>query len=776
MLAGKSTILSNSIKAIIAGSFILLIASCGVVPKNYPHNKPFVYEYKINLEGNFSNEQRNDLKTKLENQLDDSIHVRTISQLYRQLLKKPPVYDPGNADRSVLFMRALLNSLGYFHDSITYLATIDSSVKDQFRTTVAFNVKPGKQVLLDSISYTIQKPELQQLAESSMDKALIKKGDPFAKVNISNELGRLVDLYRNNGFMRFTMDELRGLWDTLDVSLLTIPTDPFEQLEILQKLKERRANPKANLEIQLRPGYDKNKLVKYFNGNVTVFPDYNIDTLEHKRKEVMVDGVQVVYFRRILKPKLLPQNIYLYHGKVYKQDDYFKTVNRFNSLGTWRLVNIEQVPRGNTDTVDYTIRLTPAKKYSYTANLEGSINQSIISGNLFGLAVNLGLQNRNFAHAANQANTNVRYGTEFGSSGGEKFIQTRQISLSHNIYFPRVIPNIKGIPDKFRDNFRTVFAFNTANTERRFLYNLTTFNAAWGYDFQWGKKLFSIRLPNIEYSLLNKRDSLDTLIKYNPLLKNIFTDGLIASVAASFSMSGGKDANHLNILRANIEESGLLTGLIRNNFMDKHLYRYVKTDVELARKVQYKRSLLALRFFAGVGYEFNSTRNPEKRNNLPFFKEYFAGGPNSMRGWKLRQLGPGSVIKDFTGVSGTPERYGDVQLETNVEYRFPLVTVAGQKVNGALFSDIGNIWYLKKDAGAPEEVFKFSRLPKDIAVDVGAGLRLDFSFFVIRLDYAYKAKDPSPDIAHAAGQNKWFYDWKPFKGQLQLGIGYPFVF
>ena len=117
-----------------------------------------------------------------------------------------------------------------------------------------------------------------------------------------------------------------------------------------------------------------------------------------------------------------------------------------------------------------------------------------------------------------------------------------------------------------------------------------------------------------------------------------------------------------------------------------------------------------------------------------------------------------------------------MQLETNVEYRFPFVTIEGKKGNGALFSDIGNIWYLKKDAGAPEEVFKFSRLPKDIAIDVGAGIRVDFSFLVIRLDYAYKAKDPSPDLAHAAGQNKWFYDWKPLKGQLQLGIGYPFIF
>lgn len=775
MSVGKPIISSFRFQAFIAGIILLLVASCGVVPKNYPRNKPFVYEYRINLEGNFTNEQRNDLKSKLENQLDDSIQIRTVSQLYRQLLKRPPVYVAANADRSVLFMRALLNSLGYFRDSIYYTATIDSSVNDQFRTTVEFTVKPGKQVILDSIRYNIQKPELQQLAISTLNKAFIKKGEPFAKIAISNELNRLVDLYRNNGYMRFTTDELRGLWDTVDVSLLKIPTDPFEQLEILQRLKQQRENPKASLEIQLRPGYDPNKLIKYINGNVTIYPDYTVDTLNRRRIEILLDGKKIITYRNIVKPKLLAQNVYLHRGEEYKQDTYFRTVNRFNSLGAWRLVNIEQNPRIGSDTVDYSIRLTPAKKYSYSANLEGSVNQSVISGNLFGLAVNFGLQNRNFARAAIQTGTNVRYGTEFGSTGGVNFIQTRQISISHNIYFPRIIPNFKKIPEQYRDNFKTIFSFNTANTDRRFLFNLTSFNAAWGYDFQIGKKLFSIRLPNIEYSLLKKRDSLDTLIKYNPLLKNIFTDGLVSSVVASFTVNGGRNAN-LNILRVNVEESGLLTGIIKNTFLDKHLYRYIKTDIELVRKIQYKRSSIALRFFTGIGYEFNSTRNPNKRNSLPFFKEYFAGGPNSMRGWRLRQLGPGSVIQDFAGINGTPERYGDLQLEANAEYRFPIATISGVKVNGALFSDIGNIWFLKKSAGPPEAVFNLGRLPRDLAIDVGTGLRIDFNFFVIRLDYAFKAKNPSPDLANAAGQNKWFYNWKPFGGQLQLGIGYPFVF
>ena len=783
MLPGKLINPYKKLHAIVAGIVILFISSCAVVvPKNYPKRKPFVYEYKINLEGNFTNKERIDLKSKLENQLDDSIHIRKVAQLYRQVLRKPPVYDSTNADRSVTFMQVLLHSMGYFNDTIRYVTKIDTVNKDQYRTTINFYVKPGIPVRLDSIRYNLQDSELQKLTESAMTQSLLKKGDPFAQVTISNEFDRLTDLYRSNGYLRFTRDELIGLWDTLNLSLLKPTLDPFEQFEMLQRLKDRKVHPTANLEIQLRPNYDKNKLRKYYVGNITIFPDYSQDSSTYSPKETIVDGVKIIYFKKLFKPKLLPQNVYLVHGQLYNQDKYFKTINRFNSLGSWRLVNVNPQIRSNSDTVDFAVRLSPAKKYAFTTTLEGSLNQSIISGNLFGIALNAGLQNRNFARTANQTSTNIRYGIELGNATGVQFVQSKQLSISHNIYFPRPIPNLKLIPEKIRDNFRTIFSINAANTDRKDLYNLTTFNASWGYEFSWKNKkhpwqnnLASIKLPNIEYSLLNKRDSLNKLIDSTPSLKNIFTDGFISSIIASYNMSGGRGKN-LNILRANVEESGLLTSLIKSPFLDTQLYRFVKIDLELARKIQYNKSSVALHFFGGVGYELGSTTNPTKRNSLPFFKEYFAGGPNSMRAWALRRLGPGSTIKDFSGSSGTPDRYGDVQLEANAEYRFPIANIPGGKLNGAFFTDIGNVWFLKKSAGLPEEVFSFNRLGKDIAIGAGAGLRVDFSFFVIRFDYSYKVKDPSPETKYANLQNKWF-GYKLSQGdQFQLGIGYPFIF
>jgi outer membrane protein insertion porin family len=782
----------NLLSAFIAGLIITGMSSCFPVVKNYQREKPFVFNTNINLIGNFTNDQKKELEARLHEQLDDSIRVKRLEKLAWYVIKKPPVYDSINADKSIIFMRALLKAQGYFSDSIYYTHSIEKKNRgnrrgDQYRTTVDFFVKPGKLVTLDTVNYNLGKyTELQKLADSSKGQAMVSKGSPFAKTPISAELDRLTDLYRNNGYMRFGRDELIGVWDTLDVSLLQPTLDPFEQLELLDRLKARRDSPTASLEIRLK-NPDSARLVKYYVGNITiypdVYPDYSTDTVGYAPTIRKMGHITVIQYYNMFKSKIFPAYIFLPYGSMYTQRRYLRTMNRLNSLGTWRPASIESIPRKNEDTVDFIIKLTPEKKYAFTTNFETSVNQSAFSGNLFGLGVNVGLQNRNFGRAANFYNLNLRGGIELGYLNKSAFVQSRQISLSYNISFPRLIPNFRFIPERWKDNLRTVFSFNAANTERHLLYNVTTLNSSWGYEYSRrnilrpGRSvLATVRLPNIEYSYLLQRDSLKQLIKDNPSLKNVFTDGFIASIIGNVIFTGGNGTTRSNVFRTNIEASGLLTGLIRTKFLDSSLYRFVKLDVEFARLVRYPKSSIAFRIFAGAGYEFNSTRDPDKKNNLPFFKQYFAGGPNSMRAWGLRRLGPGSVIKSFLGENSTPDRYGDIQIEANAEYRFPIGRPFGIKLNGALFTDIGNVWFMKKEAGLPEEVFKFSRLAKDLAIGAGAGLRIDFGFLVLRFDYSYKIKDPSPIPDNAALQNKWF-GYKFFQGdQFQLGIGYPFIF
>ena len=428
MFKGRVYVYSTFRNSIIAGLCLLLIASCSTIVKSYPANKPFVYKTNINITGNISSDTAAMIASRLKGQLDDSMRARSVSKVLWSVMKKPPVYLNENAEKSRVYMKALLGSMGYFRDTINFDTTVNIVKGDQYRTTVTFDVKPGKVVRIDSFSYNIKQQDLQEITIANQKDALVKKGDPFAKGPISSELDRLVELFRDSGYLRFGREELIGLWDTLDVSLLRPTFDPIEQLEILQKLRERRENPTANLEIRLKPGFDTSKLTKYYIGNITVLPEYGPDTLDFARKEQVIEGIKVIYYRQTFKPKIIPQNIYFRRGDQYNQKKYYKTINRFNSLGAWRLVNIEPTVRKGQDTADFIVRLTPAKKYSFTANIEGSRNTSAVSGNLFGIGVNAGWQNRNFAKAAIIANTNIRYGIEVSDSS---FIQTFLILNIH---------------------------------------------------------------------------------------------------------------------------------------------------------------------------------------------------------------------------------------------------------------------------------------------------------------------------------------------------------
>ncbi|HET6766982.1 MAG TPA: hypothetical protein VFH08_06280, partial [Chitinophagaceae bacterium] len=415
--------LSSHITLITLASLILLLGSCSVIPKDYPGDRPFVYKTNINLEGNFSKEEKDVLTSQLTNQLADSMKTRTVYKLFykgfnRSVLEKPPAFDSSSADQSVLFMKALLNKVGYLRNSITYDTTMvvkPETNPPQLRTIVNFNVTPNQLFTIDSISHVINNNELQALTDVSKSKSILKKGNPFAQQLISEELSRLVEVYRENGYLKFSFEELAGVWDTLNLELLRPTIDPFEQIRMFEELRKRRDAPTADVEIRLRPGYDVGKLKKYFVGNTTIYPDYTIIDTSGKipARFVYDSNFTFVTYRDLFKKKIIAQNISFKKGDLYNERRFVKTINRFNSLGAWRVVNIEQIPREPTDTVDVEIYLTPANKYSFVANIEGSFNNSNtldLNGNnsqenLLGVGANVQLINTNFGRAANRAVT-----------------------------------------------------------------------------------------------------------------------------------------------------------------------------------------------------------------------------------------------------------------------------------------------------------------------------------------------------------------------------------
>jgi len=470
-------------------------------------------------------------------------------------------------------------------------------------------------------------------------------------------------------------------------------------------------------------------------------------------------------------------------GELFRQRNATRTYNNYTQLNTFTQVTVNmQEPKDSSAIVDVSIKMYPAVKQDISVSADASYNTQdvITTGDLFGVGINFGLNNRNVGKQAIQSSTNLRTGVEIDPN--KNFIQTIQTSLSHNISFPRLLlPKsiLKGIQADSLRSQRTVLNFNGAYTDRKSFYELKSLNASWGYQLSRSKRqrkshTWYYSPLNIEYVLLTPRDTLNALLARVPNLRFSFNTGLVVSMVAGYNYiqttaSGAKK----NDFRVGLEESGGITGLIKALDRDANLYRFVKLDADIKHYINFPKTTLVFRLYGGIGVPYGRNKNGQKEELLPFFKSFYAGGPYSMRAWQVRQLGLGSSKYFDTAANAKGlDRFGDIQLEGNIEYRFGLGSLFGVKIKSALFTDIGNIWYRNNniDPNIVGAEFNFNKLYTDIAVGAGTSLRLDFDYFLIRFDWAYKLKNP----VYANENYGWFHDVELSKGQFQLGINYPF--
>ena len=768
-----------------------LVFSCVAPQKNhYPRYKPFVYKTIIKVDGNVGNDEKQDISTKLSNQLDDSLKARTVTALrikppfVYQKLPNPAVLDTTNVGRSINFMSALLNSIGYYNPVIKDTIKIDT-VKDQYRATIGFKVSLGKNLRLDSIGYQLNSPELQALAINSKKQSFLKKGEPFSRQVVSAELERLITLFRNNGYYKFPARALYVERDTVLAALIDPTLDPFQQAQLLEDLKKKRDKPTINLTIKQRPPKDSSELQKFIIDSITVYSDLPIveDSLvDFKNDTVRKNKTMVISRTDKFKQSVIFHNLDMKPGYLYRYDDYSKTQNRFgNQLGAWQRANIGYEPSPKADSLlNAFVFLYPTQKQTITTSLEATYNTNDIltSTNLFGVGANLSLRNRNTWGRSILSNTVIRGGVEFDFLSN--FIQTTQAGISHTISFPQT-PSFLWFPKA--DNRRTALNFNASYTDRHDFFTIRSIESSLGWEWVTKNKSYSFRPINLEYNYLTPTDSLESLLKAVPSLQLAFKTGLVISRQFIYTSSNqyGKrtgylpNGNHQNFLRMSAEESGTFLGLIKS-FNDGQLVRFVKGDIEYRHHIDYKKTQLAFRAYLGGGLKYGAGKGTYQ--TLPIYKAFFSGGPNSMRAWQVRQLGLGSSVFYDTGRYSLADRFGDFKMETNLEYRFPLGNIYTIKIKSAVFADIGNIWNWRIPSDNSDTVkallknsdFSFDRFYKELAVDIGMGLRFDFDYFIIRFDWAYKIRDPQRLLY----PDRWFYDMQLRNGQLQLGIGYPF--
>lgn len=799
---------------------VLLFAACSSV-KEFPINKPFVFSNTITLKNNVGKDEKKRLTLELDNYWDDSLKARKVQQFgFIYKLKKPPVHDSANVMRSRGFMNAFLNSQGYYYATLKDSVRIDTvtvrvkkaglfhalnvfergePVKQQ-RANIAFTIDAGKRITIDSVGFamidTLHKPidsTLQNITLSQAKYSLLKKGKPYSKQIVSDELDRLAYLYRSNGYYNLNREDIYALADTLNAKLLTLSIDPLAQAQLINEAANaRKEDPKWRFTMMLKKVTDTLKLKQYYVGNLYYYPDiknvyYNADTLMARKdyKESFHKSGVMRFDEDKFRFRPLREHTYLIRGGLYNENAYYKSINKLNQIGSWKQVDAKAVVRPNSDSIDFHFFLLPAPKQSWGVDFEGSRNTGEIgSGNLLGLATNLTYKNRNVWKQAIQSLTQARFGFEFNidkqvaNAAPKPLVQTQQFTVSHSYSFPRIIQPFKnwkwltGQVNKL-DNKKTIFSAQGSYTNRIDFYQLRSLNLNFGFDYTKGNVSTLFRFPNIELYKVDTLDGLVQLFKDNPFLRNSFRNGNVVGVSlAKNILFSGEDKSKIHNIRLFAEESGLLTNLFTK--LGDRVFSYVKLEGEYRYLKKYTKDELALRAFVGAAL-------PKNGQTIPVFKQYFVGGPNSMRAWGLRQLGLGSSLSADTSTSGYTDRFGDFNLELNAEYRFLLTTIAGVKVGSALFTDIGNVWNIRQDPSNADATLSLKNFGRDLAIGVGTGVRLDFSFFLIRVDFAYKLKDPAR-VANNGWTNFRDFEWTDTRQNgvkiknyaFQLGIGLPF--
>ncbi|MFZ1528092.1 MAG: BamA/TamA family outer membrane protein [Ferruginibacter sp.] len=787
----------------------ILFSSCTVtVFTKKPKDKSYIGKPVIEVKG--GNLKKTDIEAvqdRLASQLDDSSRVRIKSPVFfLDIVKKPPVFDTTSAAASVRNMKASLFHIGFYNPQGSY----DSSASGK-KINVTYKVDVGKRTLIDTVSYRLVNPALQELAMKVRQEALIKKDLPVTKSAVLGEMSRLVDTFRNNGFYKFTATELKVLGDTSIEALTSVSDDPFEQLRLLAEAQAKRDSPRIKLAVVLNKPDDSARLQQYSINEIYVLPDYrpgdNInDSLTVVQKRIRPYDFIFRYHNEIYKPPFVSQHITIRKGDLYSQNEYYRTLSNLARTGQWQSVNI-QVNELPGHKLNYIIELIPVKKFGFEAALEASYsavsNQAnAIGGSLFGLSLNTSLTNRNMWKEGVRMTHGLRAGIEFNNnarSNASSLINSTEVGYSNGISIPKIIL-LRNSFFKKADAGESFINSSVSYANRLSLFNLQAVNISVGTSGSFGKNNTRINKLTIrpfygEFNyLFNITDSFKNVLNSNRFLRYSYNTAFVTGMAASFTHayynpSHANSVSKERTLKINLEESGLTWGLLP--VLNKYKYKYLKTDIEYRYIVNYNKTAVAFRVFTGIGLPIGNDNN-----SLPFFKQFFGGGSTSMRGWPVRGIGLGAQKLKPYSKNIFNERTGDIKLEGNAEFRYEIFRIIPNTLTlrGALFADIGNVWNKRPEydtfgnLSSDTSQFKLKNLYKDLGLSAGTGLRLDFNYVVLRLDFGFRFKRPETSYINNGWKapsigfddflpklfNVKYKEWRYENFNFTIGINYPF--
>ena len=762
----------NNSKTIGLFFLALFIISCGSTRK-LPDGELLYIGAKIKVEDtSISKKQRNELQSQLSDIVRPKPNKKFLGlrpklffyNLAGKVTKEKGFwywlkYKVGEAP--VLFsqvdMEYSINVLQNFSENNGYFKTKTEadSVRKGKKASVKYVVKPGKQYKIKSVQFPKDSSDVAKAISKTQLQSLLKVGTAYSLDNIKAERQRIDSRLKEKGYFYFNAEYLLIQVDS---------TVANYEVDLILKIKEETP------QIAKR---------EYKINNIIVYPNYSVNndsiSIVTDSSIVRYNDFIIIDKEKLFKPRIFDRALYFKKGDLYNRTNHNLSLNRLVNLGTFKFVkNQFKIADTTGYYLDAFYYLTPLPRKSIRVEVLAKTN----SANYTGTELNINWSNRNTFRGAELLTISAFGGIEVQVSGQNNGFNVYRFGSEANLIWPRLITPFKiKSSSGFVPKTKATVGYEFQNRTK--LYSLQTLKGSFGYIWKENiRKEHQLNVTEITYaSPQNVTDLYQSQIADNPSLEKVIQKQLIFGPTYSYTFTNTTLKRKINTFyyRASIDLAGNAVGLLSgSNIKDGKpseifgvpFSQFIKLENDFRHYLKLgENSQLASRIIAGVGFAYgNSTE-------MPFIKQFFIGGTNSIRAFQARSLGPGTFKQDDTSTFFA-DQSGDAKLEINTEYRGKIYGF----VDGALFMDAGNIWLLNNNQDKPG-----SRLSKDffkeLAVGLGAGLRFDFDFLLLRTDLAFPIRKP-----YLPEGQRWVLDqvsfgngaWRSNNLVFNLAIGYPF--
>lgn len=691
----------------------------------------------------------------------------------RRLGQAPVIFDPDLTDASRRQLQQALVNRGYMGASID----VDTILhRDAKRADVTYRINTGLPHVIASLGYNIEDSTVRQIVMADSSLVDIAPGMLFDRSHLDEVRGAITRRLRDEGYYGFSREYITFTADTV-----------LGSKDIALTLNLRDPGVRNTLDAPTDTADDSRHHV-YIVRSVTFITDEALNAAPEERDTIHYRGLDIVYGPdRYIRPSALYDVCFIEPGTNYSANNVDRTYAALSRLSILKFISIEMEQAGHltadTELLDAVINISRNRKQGVTLELEGTNSEGD-----FGFGIGATYQNRDLSQRSDMLTVKLRTSYESISGNFDGLINNRftEYAGEVGITYPKFVLPFASRAFKKRMQATTEFALSF-NYQERPEYTRIIGGAAWRW--KWNNRwrdymrrhtfdLIDVNLVRLPRSTIN---FIDEIAPSNPLLRYSYEDHFIMRMGYTYYHTNRRiptaEINafamqpQVNTLRISVETAGnLLYGLSnlfsRNSGSQVHKIfgiqysQYVKGEFDYTVTRNFNsRNALAFHVGFGIAYPYGNS------SMVPFEKRFYAGGANGVRGWGVRTLGPGcfdahNSVTDFINQSG------DINLILSMEYRAKLFWV----FEGALFIDAGNIWTIHNYPNQPGGMFKFNQFYKQLAASYGIGLRMDFTYFLLRFDLGIKAHNPAMNqepwpLLHP----KWGRD-----ANFHFSVGYPF--